>query len=169
MRRLLTLLTLFAGAALTAKAADEKYTSKEGRFAIQFPGGAKVKTETRKTGDKLALNMVTADAGDGKACVVLYIDIPGLETVGAKLFFDSAEKSAGKAKGDKVEDARDFTFGSGKLAAREFVVVSENGRKLKTRMIVDGSRAYTIMLGDPKEFATSKEAAKVFDSFEITK
>ena len=160
MRNALTVLAVLACATLTARAADEKYKSKEGKFAIQFPDGAKVNTETKKAGEKLEMHVVTADAGEGKACVVLYIDIPGLETVGAKVFFDGAEKSAGKAKGDKFEDAKDFTFGKAKLPAREFVVVSENGKKLKTRMIVDGNLGLHDRARRRRTSATSKRTTR---------
>ena len=47
--------------------------------------------------------------------------------------------------------------------------VNKTGLRLKTRVIIDGTRFYTIMVGGPKDFATSKEATAFLDSFEITK
>jgi hypothetical protein len=168
MRFMLTALVVAFWGLTTGAADDEKYKSEDGKYTIQFPKGAKVKTETKKTAAGLEMFMATADAGDGKACVVLYMDVPALKMVPPKVLFDGAEKGAPKKNGDKVEGSKDFEFGKDKLPGREFIVVSENGRKLKTQMIVSGTRAYTIMVGDPKDFATSKEATKVFESFEIT-
>jgi hypothetical protein len=155
---------------LTAGAADdEKHASKEGKFTIQFPAKSTVKEESKKTKDGVEMHTVTADIGGGKVCVVLSMDIPALAMVKASVFFDSTQNAAGKNDGEKLEDVKEVMVGKDKLLGREFVVVSKGGRKIKTRMVVAGTRAYTITISDLKDYATSDEATKVFDSFDVTK
>ena len=156
---------------LTAGAAADgvKHNSPEGKFKIEFPKDAKVTTDSKKTKDGVEMHTVTADIGGGKVCVVLYVEIPALAMVKASVFFDSTQNAAGKNKGEKIEDAKDITVGKDKLLGREFVVVSAGGRKIKTRMVVAGTRAYTITISDLKDYATTDAATDIFNSFDVTK
>jgi hypothetical protein len=51
---------MLATTTVIATAADgEKYVSKEGQFAVAFPKGSKIRTETKKKGNHVSLNAVT--------------------------------------------------------------------------------------------------------------
>ena len=58
-----------------------------------------------------------------------------------------------------------FCQNTAKLMAR----VHKNGTKLKTRMVLANTRMYIIIVGGEDDFATTKEAQKFLDSFEITR
>jgi hypothetical protein len=167
MRQVLTALVILAGAALTASAADEKYKSKEGKFEIQFPAGAKVEKDTKKAG---TIDMNFAIAKDGeKAFITMYMDLPAAaKDVPAKAILDGAESGSVKQSGGKVESSKDIEFGKNKYPGREFIV-DKDGNKVKNRVVIVETRVYVIAVGGPKDFATTKEGTKFLDSFEITK
>lgn len=167
MRQILTALVVLAGATLTASAADEKYKSKEGKFEIQFPAGAKVESDTKKTG---GIDMIFAIVKDGdKAFVTMYMDLPAAaKDIPAKTILDSAEKGSVSQSGGKVESSKDIEFGKNKYPGREFIT-DKDGNKVKNRIIIVETRIYVIAVGGPKDFATMKDGTKFLDSFEITK
>jgi hypothetical protein len=153
--------------ALTASAADDKYTSKEGKFKIQFPEGAKVEKETKKAGN---VDMYLTMVKDGdKAYITIYMDLPAAaKDVAAKMILDSAEKGSVQQSGGKVESSKDIEFGKEKYPGREFVV-DKDGVKVRNRAILVETRLYLVLVGGPKDFATTKDAGKFLDSFELTK
>ena len=156
--------------ALTAGAADdEKYTSKEGKFTIQFPKGAKVKTETKKSADGNELHMTATAEGKEKLYMVMYGDLPEtVKNVPPKTFFDAAEKGGVERSKGKLVSSKDIEFGKNKLPGREFVV-EKDGNKIRSRTVLVDTRLYTVIVGGAKDFATTKEATSFLDSFEITK
>lgn len=170
MRFVATALAVVVCWALTTSAVrGEPYESKDGKFKITFFAGSKpVEAKKPKEKDGVEMHSVKADTPDGKMCVVIYMEVPALKMVGAKELFDSAEKAAAPA-GATIMGTKDSLFGADKLPSREFVVAHKDGRKVKIRMIVNGTRVYTITIGDLKDFAIdpNKEADKVLDTFEI--
>lgn len=161
--------TIFAAISLTAAAADdEKYKSKDGKFTVAFPAGAKVKTETKKAGGGIDMKMTTVEAAD-KAYVVMYMDLPdAAKNVEPKMILDGAEKGSVSQSGGKLDSSKDIEFGKGKLPGRE-ILVDKDGNKIKTWVIIDGVRIYVVAVGGPKEFATGKDGTAFLKSFEITK
>lgn len=158
-------------AALTAGAADEeKYTSKEGKFTVRFPKGAKVvKTDTVKTADGSELHRIAAADGKEKVYMVMYGDLPdSVKNVPAKTLLDTAEKGGVERIKGKLVSSKDIELGKNKLPGREFVV-EKDGNKLRNRTFLVDARLYTVIVGGTKDFATTKEATAFLDSFEITK
>jgi len=168
MPRLMTVLVVLGCAALTASAADaEKYKSKEGKYAIQFPSGVKLSHSTQKAGD-IDMHLTIAES-DGNAYVAMYMDLPEqAKDIPPKTILDGAEKGSVSQSGGKLESSKDIKFGKDKFPTRE-IVVNKDGNLIKTRIILAETRVYVIAVGGPKEFATSKDAAKFLDSLEITK
>jgi hypothetical protein len=167
MRQILTALVILAGVALTASAADEKYKSKEGKFEIQFPADKKVETETKKASG-LDMYMATVKDGD-KAFIAMYMDFPAAaKDIPAKTILDGAEKGSVSQSGGKLEKSKDIEFGKNKYPGRE-LLVEKDGNKIRTLIILAETRMYVIAVGGPKDFATTKDASKFLDSFEITK
>jgi hypothetical protein len=148
-----------------AKKADGPYKNEQGGYSIQFPANAKVKTDNKNTKDGAPMHAVIADCGQGKTCVVIYLDVPDVNK-NLKTFFEAAKKKA--AENGEVKNAMDVPVPK-ESAGHEFEVVCKDGRMLKTRLIIYNTRTYTIVFGaDAKTFPTD-EAKKVLESFEITK
>lgn len=168
MRQVLVALALLLGAALTASAADEKFVSKDGKFKIQFPDGGKVEKDKKSAGG--GIDMIFAIVKDGeKAYVAMYMDLPeAAKDIPAKMILDGAEKGSVQQSGGKIESSKDIEFGKEKYPGRDFVA-DKDGNKIKTRVVIVGTRVYVIAVGGPKDFATSKEGTKFLESFEITK
>jgi hypothetical protein len=173
MRSVATVLAVVAYWGLSARAADDKpYKSDDGKYTIQFPAKATVKKETKKASDGGTMHAVIADLGAGKKCAVIFMDVPGLTPALHKDLFESAEKAALKQEGDKIMlgKGKGVEHGKDKLPGYEFVVLGKEMQLLfKTRMVVSGTRVYTIVVGDGKTFASSDEAERVLNSFELVK
>ena len=167
MRKLLVGLLAVAFVGLAARADDEKYTSKGGKYSIAFPADAKVKTET-KDANGLKMYFATVEVKD-KAYAVMYMDLPdAVKDVPAKDLLDAAEKGAVKESKGKLLDSADITFGKKKYPGRE-ILVDKDGNKVRSRIILVETRAYVTVVGGPKDFADGKAATAFLDSFELTK
>lgn len=173
MRMLLAgLMVVVAGGLVRGGQDDDepvKYKNKEGKYAIAFPAGAKVKTMKQDAGGGLTMHTAAVESG-GNAYAVMYADFPdAVKDVDPAILFDGAQKGAvGEGKGKLVGRPKDITVGAKKYPGRD-IVVDKDGTKLKTRMVLAGSRMYIIIVGGADDFATSKDAQKFLDSFEVTR
>jgi hypothetical protein len=173
VRAVLTLSVILAYVSLTANAAEDKdapkdgkYTSKDGKFAIQFPKGAKVKEQSEKTADGKSITVIVED-DDKNAYVVIAVDLPAaVKNIPAKTFLEDIGKKSKKE--GKLESSEDITLGKEKWPGRE-IVEEKNGTLIKTRAFIVDTRLYVLSVGGKKDFAKTKEATKFLDSFEITK
>jgi hypothetical protein len=168
MLRTLTVLALVTCATLCSGAPDDKkYLSKEGQYAVKFPPGASVKTEMSKVNDiEISLAFVNVD---DKAYFVMCMAFPSaVKGETAKGMLDWAEKVGVSRTGGKAESSKGFEFGKEKYPGRE-IVADKDGAKARARLIIAGKRIYILTVGGPKDFATSDDATKFLDSFEIMK
>src|SRR5262245_42924235 len=155
MRVAFTLLVIFVGTTLTASAADEKYKSKDGKFAIQFPSGAKVETDMEKDGD-LVMNMAKVEMND-KIFAVMFTDLKdAVKSASPKVLLDGLEKGFVSTSGAKVASSKEISYGKDKFPGRE-VVLDKDGAKIKVRFLIAGSHAYIVAKGGMKDFALGKE------------
>lgn len=150
-----------------AKKGDKPYMDDQGEYSIQFPSGAKVKTDKKDRKDAATMFAVVADCGQGRTCVVISVDVPDVGKQ-PKVFFEAAEKAV-TDKGDAVKDRKDDIVVKDAIGY-EFTVNCKDGRVLKTRMLIYNKRAYTIIYGaaDAKNFSAD-EAKKVIESFTFLK
>lgn len=173
MRLVVTTCVLVAcwGLGTAQEKKDAKYKNEQGKFAIQLPAGAKgtEPPKSQKTQDGGVMIAIVAIGDGGKTCVVVYTDVPALKTTPPKVFFESAEKTIEKGGNEKLQDPKDIAVGPDKLPGRDFLVVNKDGRKVKTRLIVNETRAYTIMITDGANFGSTDEAKALIESFEILK
>jgi hypothetical protein len=146
----------------TRPVAGEKYVSKEGRFEVRFPPGAKVNSSQEKR-DGFMLHTFSCEVGNNVYAVV-YGDGPDtLRNTPAKTLFDGGTKSSLGEKG-KLISSKELWVGLKKAPARE-IVIEKVGVKVRTRMILVGTRLYVLSVGSDQDFATSEAATKFLDSF----
>jgi hypothetical protein len=152
----------------TAAAAADKYESKEGKFKVAFPKGAKVSTKQQDGGKGTKMNLVLAEQGD-RAFVVMYMTLPDavVNELSPKTLLDGGVKDWPK-KGEKLGTVKELAFGPDRLPGRDFVVEKPGG-KLRAWMVLAGPTLYVVAAGGKGEFATGQDAAAFLESFEITK
>jgi hypothetical protein len=163
------MLVVCAGGLVRAQDDDEpmKYTSKEGKFAIMFPAGSKVKKQ-KQDASGIEVNIYMVDKGDQAYAVMTMLLPEGAEDLPPKTLLDGGQKGAVEKSGAKLLKAKDMSFGPKKLPGRE-VLVEKDGNQLRAYLIIDGRRVYMVLVGGPDEFASGKEATAFLKSFEITR
>ena len=167
MQKVFATLAVTALVALAAPAADEKYASKDGKYTVQFPGGTRVKSETKSAGSTTM--QIASVETNGRGYIVMYMDLPdAVKNVPPKTLLDAGEKGGVDNSQGKLVKSKDFAFGKDKLPGREFLVEKE-ADMANNRIVISGTRLYVITVAGPKDFATSKEATAFLDSFAITK
>ena len=155
---------------LTAGAEDgKKFTPKDGSYTVAFPAGSKVKTQEQEagTGVVVSLSMVV-DAKD-RVYGVMHLALPeSARGVPSKTLLDAGQNGALQKCGGNLLKSEDITFGMEKHPGRD-LLVEKDGSKLRAKLIVVPPRVFIVLVGGPKEYATSKEATGFLDSFEIAK
>lgn len=161
---------LACGAVLTAAdAPTERYASVDGGFVAFFPVGAevKVKTEALAVGLKSLVTTATVKAEARTFIVTSTPHQKGVLKANAKAVLDLGEKVVvGVPKTTRLS-AKDFTVGKEKYPARE-VLTLRDGNETRTRFIAADPVLYSLVVGGPKEFASTKEATAFLDTFELT-
>jgi hypothetical protein len=150
----------------------EKYISKEGNFAILFPGKPKETTQTTKSpiGD-VKVYTATYATKDGNVYMVSYSDLPEEATKPENLvtLFEGVREGA-KGKDGEILDSGRFEFGPDKLPGYDLDVKKDKGdQRVKFRVIVREKRLYQLAVVGSKDFAQGKDAAAFLKSFEISK
>jgi hypothetical protein len=148
----------------------DSYSSKEGRFSVQFPGKPKENTQKRNTPlGQLQVVATTFAMADGSAFLVSYTDFPPgtatAETRGS--LFDGAREALAAGRG-KVVTEKQLDFGPDKLPARELVVQMGDDQAI-FRLILRGDRIYHVAVMGKAAFVSGEKATKFLASFEITK
>jgi hypothetical protein len=156
-------------AAGLATADDKKYTSKEGKFAVQFPADLKLKSDKKEQGILTLVSTVGDDKDAGTTYGVIYAELPAaIKNVPPKTILDGAAKGAADKSGGKLLETKDIEFGPNKLPGRD-LILEKDGNKVHVKVIVAETKLYVVIVGGKKDFATSKEATNYIDSFELTK
>ncbi len=147
-------------------AADEKYTSKDGKYAVAFPGTPKTQT-TKASG--VDLNITIVEKGMG-GFAVIYSDLPAeaLKVAKPKDLLDGGQKGLIDNFKAKVTKSNDIEFGKDKLPGRE-IVGEKDAMQLRITLILKDNRLYQVFVVGPKDLVSGKDADDFFKSFEITK
>jgi hypothetical protein len=147
-------------------AADEKYSSKEGRYAVAFP--AKPALTNSKAG-QIDLNIAIVDQG-GSGFAVIFSDLPAeaVKVAKPKDLLDGGEKGLINNFKAKVSQSMDFEFGKDKWPAREIMAEKDN-LQLRLTIILADNRLYQVFVVGSKDVVTGQAADAFFKSFEITK
>jgi len=98
------------------------------------------------------------------------MDMPEKVTmIPLKQFMDGATDGAVKNTSGKVLSSIDFKFGPQKYPARD-IIIEKDGNKIRSQMILVKTRFYVLVTGGAggeKDFATTEEADRFFDTFKI--
>jgi hypothetical protein len=166
MRTALAAAVFILSATGLAAQAAKTYESKEGKYAVGFPGTPK--TETKKSG-AVDLNISIVEKGSG-GFAVIYSDMPAevVKAAKPKDLLDGGEKGLVDNFKAKVSSSKNVEFGKQKYPAREILAEKEEIH-LRITIILADNRLYQVFVVGPKELTGGKEADEFFKSFEIKK
>ena len=161
---------LIAAGSFAAEPLDYKvYASAAGRYKGLFPGAVKTETTDVKAGDKtLKLTLDSVEIGDGDLFLVSYIDAPddvAKTPAGPRL---DKVRDGNKGEDGKIITDKEISVGVEKHPGRDLLIEKPN-LFLRNRAVIAGNRLYQVMVQGSKEFVTSKEVDRFFESFEVTK
>lgn len=161
------IVAVFATVAL-ADPPGELHTSKDGKYAVKFPGKPKDTSQTVTTDIGRLKVYVTLYAGDdGTASWVSYTDYPAnaiKPDVRSKLI-DGA-RDALKGRDGKLVTEKDVEFGPAKLPGRE-VTIDRGKLQVRVRFLIRDARLFQVAVMGSGEQVTGKDATAFLDSFEV--
>lgn len=170
MRSLLSSVVMCVAACGLAAQDDKKYESKDGKYAVAFPGVPSV--ESKKAGE-LTLSTASAEA-KGVAYMVIHSDLPA-ETVKASKaedILENGEKGLVDNFKAKVTKSQSTTFSKEKYPARNVtaeVKVDATTLQLRLRIVLVGNRVYQVLAIGSPDAVSGAAADKFFESFEVRK
>ena len=152
----------------------QKFKSDEARFTIDLPGKPREKSENLENGRKSYRFPVSV--GKTQRFEVICIDFPAAEVKGEGSEELKQVYPLFWKKVIKILEEKAITFGEKKIPGVDYTIQLEGAQLgsyfyVRGRCLVNGTRLYDIRLvslGD-KDFLTSKEANRFFESFEFTK
>ena len=145
------------------------FASSDGRYKVIFPGAVKTETtDVKATSGTIKLTLDSVEVSDGIHFLVTYLDVP-----------DDVAKMPPGPRLDKLRDGNKGTDGKvitdkavevgvDKHAGRDLLIEKPN-LFIRNRAVIAGNRLYQVLVQGSKEFVTSKEVDRYFESFEVTK
>jgi hypothetical protein len=157
-------------AAAAAQQPRERYTSKDGRFTVKFPGKPKESEKTTATalGEVAVVTASYATAG-GNVFLVTSSEFPAEATKPERLgtLFDGVRESL-KGKDGQVLSDESVMVGKDRWPGRD-VEIEKGKLRMRFRLVVRDDRLYQVAVLGTKSFATGKDATTFIESFEPTK
>jgi len=158
------------GAAQDAAPTLKRYKSEDGNFSAEFPGVPKAQRVPVEPGNEKAAKQVQYVFGveDG-AYLVSYQDNPNLEEADAKAqeeALKTAQDSLGKTFGKLLSEKPIQLLEKYPGREFEYEIPGQKGRYRSRMYLVDG-RLYQVIVVGTEEFASSKTAEAVLDSFAL--
>ena len=153
-----------------SKKTFEKFTSKEGKFSVMFPGKPELQKQKAATevGDiQITLNIVAI--GNDVAFIVSFNDYPDAVKNADPAQMLEGARNGNKGKDGEIVEDDEIKFGPEKLPARKFLIKKPGGIYMKNLIVLKGTRLYQVMLIGKKDVVESKEAEKYYKSFEVMK
>lgn len=153
-----------------ASATFEKFTSKDGKYTVMFPGKPQLQQQNAKTelGD-IQVNMNIVAIGNDVAFIVGHNDYPDkVKSADPAKLLEGARNGNKGADGEIVTDEA-IKFGPDKLPGRRFLIKKPGDMYMRNMIILKGTRLYQVMMIGKKDVVTSKESEKYYKSFELTK
>jgi hypothetical protein len=150
-------------------AAALAFLSKDGGYTVRFPAGAGApKLEVRDAAAGLKAHVVVAlDKAERRTYFVTHTPhMKGVLKSQRAPVLDAGEKAVLGVPGTTKLAVKDFTYAKEKYSVRE-VLSERDGNQTRTRFVLADPTLYTLVVGGPKEFASSKTALDFLDSLEI--
>lgn len=170
MTRPAALLVALLLPAATAARADERYTPRDGGFAVRFPGEPKESTQKAKSPlGELKVFTATYATSDGNVYLVSHTDFPtgAVKPADRGVLFDGA-RDAIKGKDGKLLSEKAVEVGADKLPGRA-VEIESGKQRMRFRFVLRDDRLYQVAVVGTAAFAAGKDADRFLDSFELTK
>jgi hypothetical protein len=144
-------------------------TPKGGRFTVEMPGEPKESIDQAGTDEEEHTFGVALS--DAKVFRVKYIDLVGwrIDPKNAQVILDVFRE--GFRQGARFEGDKEITLKKYGLPGREYVLEAEKGLFVRERLFLSGERVYilqVVSLG-VKDFLSSKDADRFFDSFQVAR
>lgn len=170
MRTLLSSVAVLVAACGLAAQDDKKYESRDGKYAVAFPGAPA--TDTKKAGE-LTLSTAAVEA-KGVSYLVIYSDLPAESVKASKAedILENGEKGLVDNFKAKVTKSQSTTFGKDKYPARNVtaeVKVDATTLQLRLRIVLVNNRVYQVLAVGSPEAVSGAAADKFFESFEVRK
>jgi hypothetical protein len=151
------------------------YESKAGKFKVVFPGEPEV--STKKTEDNENLFMACYSPPGGGGFFVIYSDLKGdkLKNSKPKEILNSGKEGLIESVKAEIKKSTEIEFGRQKFPALRIEgEATFPGEKTKvnlnmTIILTHENRLYQVFVFGSKDLASSKDAEKFLNSFEIAK
>ncbi|MFO0802153.1 MAG: hypothetical protein U0791_03375 [Gemmataceae bacterium] len=149
---------------------DGNFVSKEGRYSIAFPDTPKPQMNEvplAGTDKKITVHNQVVEVGKSLAMIVAYNDYPaGVLSPDAQDVLQGVRDGNMGPEGKLLEETKG-TFGPKKLPMRE-ITFTKNNIHFRSRIILDGTRLYQVMIvAEDAKSLTNDAAKKYFDSFKL--
>ena len=164
MTRPLALMLLFVVPVLAQQ--PDKFRSDAGKYAVQFPVKPTERKQTAK-GPTAEITIHIAEAeGMTGGLLVIWNEIAAKPLDPQKVLTGvaKAQEDKGKVVSDKAT-----AFGPDKHPARELVVDTKEGPRVRSLLIVANGRLYQVVASGANEFVGGKVADDFTKSFELLK
>jgi|GEM_PF-1872081 len=157
-------------AAAPVKDKDGNFVSKAGRYSVAFPGTPKEQktmVPLPGTDKQITVTNQVVEVGKTAALIVAYNDYPaGVLSPEPQDVLQGVRDGNMGADG-KLKEETKGAFGPKKLPMREFTF-TKGAIQFRSRIILDGTRLYQIMIvAEDAKTLTNDAAKKYFDSFKI--
>ena len=155
---------------IAKKDKDGNFISKAGRYSIAFPDTPKeqmTEVPLMGTDKKITVHNQVVEVGKTAALIVAYNDYPaGVLSPDPQDTLQGVRDGNMAPNGELLAESKG-TFGPKKLPMRE-ITFTKGKVHFRSRIILDGTRLYQVMIvAEDEKTLTNEAAKKYFDSFKI--
>jgi hypothetical protein len=158
---------------VSSASADDKFTSKDGKFAVLFPKDKQPMESVKDvdtTGGKLKLTIFAAEVKKDVAYIVIWNDYPDAVAKEQPQDVLARVREGSKGPDGKVIEDKELTLGPNKVPGRDYLLDKGDNHFFRSRTYLNGARLYQVIVSaTKKDELTSKDAEAFLDSFEIAK
>jgi hypothetical protein len=146
----------------------QKVTSADGKFTVEMPGKP-TDTTTDVSGWKHHQSAVLiVNKERVYRYVVSYMDLSGVDLSDPQKLIQLYQ--IGCRKGQKILEEKPISLGTRKIPGRDYRIETGTDVMVHEWLLLDGARLYNVFVAtNVKDFISSKNANRLFDTFEITR
>jgi hypothetical protein len=148
--------------------AFQKVTSADGKFTVEMPGKPAENTKDVTGWKHHEFAVLVVNKQQVYRFVVSYMDLSGVNVSDPQKLIQLYQ--IGSRKGQKIVEEREIALGTLKIPGRDYKIDTGNDVFVREWLLLDGSRLYNVFVAtNDKDFMSSKNANRLFDSFQITR